>query len=652
MSSNYGGNIYQNNKLGGIVDHLNSSSNTLGVSEVFTGLWRDVCNFSQLTLLLSTSHDSAASGLQMQFSTDATNVDRSKNITVAASNGSVHTLVHIAQYFRVVYTNGITPQTHFRLQVIHHYSKSKELTSTLTQTITDTIDVQNTRSIIAGKQPDGTYDNIQTDDNGSLRVNSGNENIFGTSISVPYNVVVSSWAPYGVINDQLYTPFTASGGTVVANNNGVEVDYNITTTIGSYAILRSRRVLKYRPGFSNIVRTSARFNVGVANSLQFSGVGNASSDLYFCMSGTDFGVRRSTAGLTEIRVLDITNEATGVETATITLNGVVFTASLTDAGVELEPFTAHEVEVGDTYTGWKLEHIGNKIIFQASSVGDRPGVYSFSSTGTATGTFSQTKQGAALSTTFISQSSWNGSSPMVSLVDATKNNLYQIEYSWFGSSNIVFSVYNPGSARFETVHTMTFANTGANVSLTQPNMFIQNGLASLGSTTAMSLTSTCSMGATLGPVVIELPIHSVEVLKSITSSSETNLIVMKNRDTINEYSNQSECYITRITIVNDGNKALKIKLYKDPTSVSADTTSDYTNYQYVNEENSLLIYDTNSLTKTGGDILDIFYINKNGSLSLEFDKTLEFFQSEIILLTGESTAISDVSVSVSFIDDF
>jgi hypothetical protein len=285
-------------------------------------------------------------------------------------------------------------------------------------------------------------------------------------------------------------------------------------------------------------------------------------------------------------------------------------------------------------------------------VGDRPGVYSFSSTGTATGTFSQTKQGAALSTTFISQSSWNGSSPMVSLVDATKNNLYQIEYSWFGSSNIVFSVYNPGSARFETVHTMTFANTGANVSLTQPNMFIQNGLASLGSTTAMSLTSTCSMGATLGPVVIELPIHSVEVLKSITSSSETNLIVMKNRDTINEYSNQSECYITRITIVNDGNKALKIKLYKDPTSVSADTTSDYTNYQYVNEENSLLIYDTNSLTKTGGDILDIFYINKNGSLSLEFDKTLEFFQSEIILLTGESTAISDVSVSVSFIDDF
>lgn len=633
----------------GYVSQKNSSTTSLTSGSVFTGTAEEVSQYSQLTVYLGTDVASATNGLSLELSSDGVNWDRKKQTTSPAGGGA-HTLVIISRYFRIKYTNGSTNQTYMRLQVIYHKYKSKELTSTLTQTLDDGVDVQNTRSVIVAKNSNGAYQNVVSNEYGELQVSASNENIFGDMITTPYNLIVQSYAPYGMINNQVFTQFTATGGTIIANTNGVEIDFNITSSIGSYATLRSRKVVHYRPGFTNLFRTSARFNSAVANSLQFVGLGNAGSDLYFAHNGTDFGVRRSTSGLTEVRTLTISAAATGAETATITLNGVAFTATLSNAGGDID-FTAHESEVGDTYTGWNVEHVGDKIIFSGAGVGARSGTYSFSSTGAATGSFTQDKAGSALTTEFVAQSAWNGYSSLKDDLDFTKNNLFQIQYSWFGSSNIVFSIYNSSTARFEVAHTMTFANTETAVSLTQPNMFVQQGLASLGSTTAMTLTSTCSMAATMGPILIEAPIHSVSNTKALSSNTETNILVIKNRNTVNGYANQSTIYISRITLAADGNRPVRVRLIKNPTAIGASTTGDYHNYQFVDSANSLIIYDTDSDTYTGGDVIDTFFVGKNGFADLTFEKTLELDQSDEIVITAFSTATNTFDISISFIDD-
>jgi len=517
------------------------------------------------------------------------------------------------------------------------------------ETFSDTTDFIHVQSTLTGQDTSGTYNNVKVNSDGKLQAISGKQTIFGETIIAPYTPVFQNYSPYGIISDQLYTKYTATGGTVSANDDGVEVDYNITTSVGSYAILRSKKVLKYRPGFSNLIRTSARFDTPVANSLQFSGVGNAGSDLYFAYNGTDFGVRHSTGGLGETRMLTLTAAATGIETATITVNDVVFTANLTNA-LGTIAFSAHQVETGATYTGWNIEHIGNTIVFSGGSVGSRAGTYSFSSA-TAVGTFSQIMEGAALTTINITQANWNGDSTMKTLLDPTKNNLYEIEYSWFGSSNIYFRVYNPYIGLYETVHTLTFANVNTAPSMNQPNLYYQHGLASLGSTTAMTNTSTCALGCTTGIIDLRYPISSYFTSKAIASGVETNILVIKNRNTVNGYANQSEIYITKMTIINESNKPTIIKITRNPTSTSADIVTDYNAYTYVNQTQSLILTDVVSNTYTGGQVLETFYVNKDGSLTLNFEFRLQMYQSEEFVISALAGAIATVSISVGFIED-
>ena len=106
-----------------VVDSTNSSSTPLGISGVFTGTATDVLEFSAITVNIDSDEDSAADGIQLQLSSDGTNWDSSRDFTyTAANNGSAFQLATVAQFFRVVYTNGGTGQGTFRLQTILHHA--------------------------------------------------------------------------------------------------------------------------------------------------------------------------------------------------------------------------------------------------------------------------------------------------------------------------------------------------------------------------------------------------------------------------------------------------------------------------------------------------------------------------------------------------
>ena len=120
-TTKYGGANSMPVSLGSLISTVNSSSTALLANAVFTGTSEDVSQYSSVNVFVFASHASATDGLSMQFSVDGTNWDNTDVYTIPATTGKTFSIQVVARFFRVVYTNGATAQSAFRMQTIHHY---------------------------------------------------------------------------------------------------------------------------------------------------------------------------------------------------------------------------------------------------------------------------------------------------------------------------------------------------------------------------------------------------------------------------------------------------------------------------------------------------------------------------------------------------
>jgi hypothetical protein len=125
----------------GVVSILNSTSVPLGADGVFTGDAEDVSDYATVSAFVYTDVDSPGENFDIQFSVDGVNWDYSSPVRVQVGNATRHMHVVVAQFMRVVYTNGSTPQTEFRLQVICHRTRDRELTVTTNEVLKSSEDV-------------------------------------------------------------------------------------------------------------------------------------------------------------------------------------------------------------------------------------------------------------------------------------------------------------------------------------------------------------------------------------------------------------------------------------------------------------------------------------------------------------------------------
>lgn len=105
----------------------NSTSTPLGSNGVYTGTIEDILYFTQIELCIFSDVSSALSGIVLQFS-DVNNVTNFNNPTTSGSlyvkesltGGSYFYKKYetLARYFRIVFTNGATAQSVFRLKTI------------------------------------------------------------------------------------------------------------------------------------------------------------------------------------------------------------------------------------------------------------------------------------------------------------------------------------------------------------------------------------------------------------------------------------------------------------------------------------------------------------------------------------------------------
>jgi hypothetical protein len=100
----------------GEVSTVNSSTAPLTGAAAFTGEWEDVAAFDSIVVAVATDQDGS---YQIQFSPDGVNADSSltRYYRTALINPP-HRFTVTRRYMRIVYTNGSSAQSYFRLQVL------------------------------------------------------------------------------------------------------------------------------------------------------------------------------------------------------------------------------------------------------------------------------------------------------------------------------------------------------------------------------------------------------------------------------------------------------------------------------------------------------------------------------------------------------
>lgn len=144
----------------GMVDTGNSSSTPLAGGASFTGTAFEILNYGIIFVSCYADVASATDGLSIQQSIDGTNWDFSDDYTIGAGSSENYGVNPHARYLRVVYTNGASPQTAFRLQVVAK-GNAKPSSHRLNDDVTTQDDAELVKSVLAyHKSPDEEFSNV------------------------------------------------------------------------------------------------------------------------------------------------------------------------------------------------------------------------------------------------------------------------------------------------------------------------------------------------------------------------------------------------------------------------------------------------------------------------------------------------------------
>ena len=149
------------------LDSNNCSVVALGIGGVFTGVFTDLVNYTNVSIAINTSQASATNGLIIQWSMDGVTVDDTDSFSIRAMASKQFTFGVAHKYYRVQYTNSAVATT-VRLQSILHKNAPKPSSHRIQDTIQDEDDAELVKSVITGLSGNGTFVNAMVDTTGRL----------------------------------------------------------------------------------------------------------------------------------------------------------------------------------------------------------------------------------------------------------------------------------------------------------------------------------------------------------------------------------------------------------------------------------------------------------------------------------------------------
>lgn len=526
----------------GVISSANSFSVTgVSISSTINGSYEDISEYSLITILTVGTAASIPSDCTLQciFSTDGTNVDRIVSYTIQdiTANGDplatnsltfnpAHTLLPIARYFKVIFTNNTSVQLDtLRIITTYHINKSKALTSRVTQALTDQYDTDTTRSILTGRTlgtilPQGHYQNIGVQNQAIATYIREPSTAFGEvlvgQLTPQIQFDYSNGEPYEV-QAPIYRNITAQ--TSYIYEKGLLKISSTAASPGINTIIQvtSSEYTKYKPGLGLDARFSAVFDSNNGAGInQHAGLFTPENSLTFSYFDTiGFCIRHGRAGIQQIVDIDITAGTSNGNQISLSFGGTIVTTSgLTAGNTIVQAAYAITTAINSTLNlntyGWKAFYYKAT---SASTTYTVRAIRNYANTSNITVTVSNAggytiaapntvRSGVSIIYTFYPQTEWNidtclgtGSlqerynrNPSGFVLTPTNGNVYRIVFQYLGFGAITFYVENPQTGIFMPVHQIKYANTSLIPSVTSPNYKIGFRIEN-STTTAISLAS-------------------------------------------------------------------------------------------------------------------------------------------------------------------
>jgi len=450
---------------------------------------------------------------------------------------------------------------------------------------------------------------------------------FGDTITGRLKPIAAIKATYGLLDNT--DTFTATGGSVAATDGMFVLQTG--TSVGGYGVAWSRQPIVYQPGVGVECRGTVGFTTPVANSTQLWGLFSAVDGMFVGYNGTQFGVMHRYNGDFEVRKLTVTTASNANTTVTVTLNGVAYTASVTNSGVIAT--TAHEIEVGlnagAAASLWYIQHVNNQVIFVRRGAGPFSGTYSATAgAGTFAGTIAQTKAGVTPTEEWVYQADWNGST--ASWIDKTTVNLFRVSFAYLGFGPLKWEVFNPNTGQWLTIHTKQWGNNNTAPNFRNPSMRCGWAVASLGSTTNLTVrganTATFLQGDRFDG-------RAFSAFGTVSSQAETQVLTVQVRREFGGRSCNAVLTPALLSFATDSTRGAIFRVYRNPTVAGT------TNHQYVDENQSIALSDTAGTTVSGGRLLKTILVGPTGRTQISgSDLRTVFVAGDEMVITAQVAA--------------
>jgi len=467
--------------------------------------------------------------------------------------------------------------------------------------------------------------------------------------------VVQIDAIFGMRDKTDVETFSSGSGTATTatlGGTGKVFKCSTGTDVGGYGVVRSNRVVRYRPGQGTVFRYTALFDEGVTLSGMRAGAFTTGNELSFGYNGSSFGILHRTAGRLEIQRLTIGTGAGGNETATILLNGTTFTVSLTSGN---PTHTAFEIGAA-SLAGYGLYQNNSTVVINSKAVGPETGEFSFTTTGAAVGTFASITGGQAVVDTWYTQSAWNGHAlnntrqedPFV--LDPQKGNVYQIKMQYLGYGAINFEIEDPSSGQMITVHRLKYSNANTGPSVEMPIFKLGWFAFNAGDTTDKNCYGASAAGITEGIMHQMRNPEGKSATRTSIGTDFTNVLSIRNRSEFQGVINLQEMLPYIVTGAVDGTKPAEIAVYLNPV------IGGETDWQYVDQTHSTVEFSTAGDTVTSGTLtqeLTAAGIAKAGDIFLNLkDYDVHMQRGDVLTVAVKATSgTTDATVGVTWLEE-
>ena len=657
----------------GKIDANNSTTTNLSntdANNTFTGTATNVSGYESVIINVYADQPSSDNGLQVQFSTNNTDWETFITFTVPQNSFITKSYPVIANYYRVIYTNGAEVQTVFRLQSSIKLTGSTQIENCSIVSLCNS----NLGTINANTTWYGTWEDISqsaqiitnfiSSQNGtfSLQFSSVGNTAEIDKVSGPYNLVAN------IDCNQMFAPVRKYFRIVFGNTSGSSANVSIETRL-----LSSTSIL-----YNNLVDTLDKNTSCMSNrSVSF---GLNENDTNYTQ------IRSNSEGNLKVAIgdpLSVFGELSTIEPHPVCqidyvynqINPYIITTSVAESGSVSVANQLLSLTTGTTNNGSASMSSVRQILYKAgqgamarfsaifnmgvadtsqlAGIGTTENGYFFCYYGTQFGIIYRTHSSGSVAETLITQNQWNvdvmdGSNSMNNksgvLLDPTKGNVYQIKYQYLGFGVIKF--YVETISGFTLVHVINYPNAYIATNVSNPSLPLHfSVLTSTNLTNVQNITLKTASGALFiegKPMLLGSKFGTDHIVTGVTSL--INIMSIKCNPTFNSITNMGQIRLRNVSVACANNSQpglVTLQIIKNPTLTNSIPA--YSNYETYSMAS---INTTHSTTITGGTTLLNTSIASNGNQFVDVtDMDLFLNADEIFSFAVKATVSTNVSVS-------